>query len=83
MMDLCAADYAAIRDSRRWATEVPWGTNSSSQNGKLPTCSAACPSLHPFAAAPWGLGYFGQPAYPVALMAADSVKTIPNARRTA
>lgn len=31
--------------------------------------------------AAWGLGYFGQPHILVRFMAADSVKTIPNARR--
>src|SRR5699024_2460287 len=29
----------------------------------------------------WGLGYFGQPHILVRFMAADSIKTIPNARR--
>lgn len=29
----------------------------------------------------WGLGYFGQPHILVRFMAAESVKTIPNARR--
>ncbi|MCZ2999998.1 sodium:proline symporter, partial [Acinetobacter baumannii] len=29
----------------------------------------------------WGLGYFGQPHILVRFMAAESIKTIPNARR--
>ena len=80
LMIFCAADHPGVRHPRPRRHGHRDGHYRSVEPGQLRHVPRTVLCRDHFAAGV-GLGYFGQPHILVRFMAADSIKTIPNARR--